>query len=281
MTWSLILIIGLLGFAFLVGLGILLVDHSRTYSLKELLASGSNSLWVVPILGAVGWIFWQVGPYLSSSPLERNTKYIAGDHTFDASPSTAAVSPNLEADNDLPAWVTSGQRNNGDVVIVPVNGGWRQSQDEALNHAAAQAAEVLHDDFRRSYPGARQWRVPVVLDDLKVLGKEHVESREMDLGSVKATMYRVHLEVELTDAVREVLASTWATRLGNYRLQVMSCVAGLLTLVFLAGSLCLRYDIKTNGHYRTWLRLATVCFVIGTALSTQQLLEYTWFLVSV
>jgi len=73
------------------------------------------------------------------------------------------------------------------------------------------------------------------------------------------------------------LINRWQPELREYRMGMLLTFGGLLTLVCFAGAVCLNVDLRTEGHYRRWLRAATVLVVIAAAAVAHGVLNSLWF----
>ncbi|HSG72016.1 MAG TPA: hypothetical protein VLA12_16480, partial [Planctomycetaceae bacterium] len=98
--------------------------------------------------------------------------------------------------------------------------------------------------------------------------------KDVPLGeNLTHDMYRIHLLVQLSDSNRQAIVQSWLPRVQEFRLFLVCLIAGMLTLCSAAGAACLRLDLKTEGKFRTWLRLATICVVLASTLATQNILS--------
>jgi hypothetical protein len=262
----------LLGVALFIGVSVVIAQTWKHWSFKGVLVSIGNLVWITPILLAIGWVGWNVAPHLRD--LERNAAYNPADVTFSRfseEPGTEfrpAVEP-----TQLDQWVLSGQVDRGDKIDVPVHGGWRESEAEARNYAQREVLRTIRQDLDLAYPATRGWKVPVPVDQIASAQTENVEvKKKLNLGSIEHDMYRVHLLVELSDKERQAILQSWLPRVQEFRLILVCLLAGMLTICSAAGATCLRLDLKTEGKFRTWLRLATICVVLASSLATQNIL---------
>ena len=275
---DLLLIAALLGVALFIGLSVLLAQNWKHWSLKKLLVSIGNLVWVAPIFLAIGWVGLIVSPYLTG--LDRDPHYQSASSEFQRnSVETASQFRPLNATDQLEPWVLSGQVDRGDVVEVPVHGGLRESEKEARKYAEREALRVVREDLWQAYPGtkSRGWGLPISSEQVRLVPVEEIEVQKVDLGSMERNMYRAHLLVELSESQRQEILQKWMPRVQEFRLFLMSLVAGMLTICSVAGATCLRLDLKTEGKFRTWLRLATICVVLASTLATQNILAQAEF----
>lgn len=284
--------IGLFCLAFLIVAGIWIAHRRQHWSLSGMIRSTVQSLWVVPILASVGWVGYLIWPHLSVEPLVRNTDYNPSRTEFvpyvkleneevDESDEYLFTgknnSPTQEVltQSELPDWVGQGVQNKGKILHVPVRSGWKLTPSAAKNSARAQAMRVIREDFSRTYPDAEKWRIDAVLEDLNAKVDESTDWKVFTFR--EEPLYQTHLLVELSDEVRGELVNRWIPELQNFRMGMLLTFGGVLTLVCFAGATCLNLDVRTEGHYRRWLRTATVLAVIAAAAVAHGVLNSLWF----
>lgn len=269
-------IMALVGVALFIGVSVLIAQNWQHWSFKRLLVSTGNLVWIAPILLAIGWVGWIVTPYLTT--LERDVAYNPADYSFQRyeGESASEFRP-LKESSQLDAWVLSGQVDRGDYLEVPVHGSLRESIEEARNYAQREALRVVRLDLFRAYPATqtRGWGLPITFEQVGLAPVENLEVvKDVPLGeNLTHDMYRVHLLVQLSDSNRHAIVQSWLPRVQEFRLILVCLIAGMLTLCSAAGAACLRLDLKTEGKFRTWLRLATICVVLASTLATQNILS--------
>lgn len=259
-------IIGSILIVFLIGGGIWIAHYKQHWTLENFQYSAGQFLWVVPMLGIVGWIGAIYAPYFSFNPLSRDAAYSAAKANFNRYQDDTEVETEGQfqvATKGISPWVTNGKTNYQEKVLVPVHGGWRESQSEAENYANRQALRVLKNDFESSFPEAEDWRIELALNDLNAVQRMEIESRNFELAGNDVQMYRTHLQVELSDTVRGRIVEAWAPQLRTFRTTVLQVGMVLLMVVFFAIGGTLSIDMKTHGVYSRWIRLASWIIVFA------------------
>jgi hypothetical protein len=263
----------LVGIALFIGVSVLIVQDRRRRSFREGLMSAAGMVWIVPILLAIGWTAWSMTPHLTS--LHRDDGYDPAQVAFPRySGDTGRLFRPAGEGGDLEPWVMSGQVDRGETIEVPVHGGWRENLEEARNHAQREVIRTVREDLSRAFPATRGWDIPPTVDQLGLFRAECIEiKQDVPMGAnLEVDMYRVHRLVELSESRRGELIRGWIPQVREFRLVLISLLAGMLTVCAAAGAACLRLDLKTDGKFRTWLRLATICAVLAAALATQNIL---------
>ena len=229
--------------------------------------AGANVAWILPMLAAVGWIGYLYSPYLSLGPLQRDTTYHPSNYDYPRFVSGTDIETEQEfkvATQGVSTWVTNGQTTHSDKVLVPVHGGWLDSQSEAENFARREVLRTLKSDFERTYPSAENWKLAFKPEDLDAIAQEYNESRDFDLNGKLVTLYRTHLQVELSDAVRSRIVESWVPQLQKFRMTVLQVFMVVLMVFFFSIGGCLSIDMRTHGAYTRRLRLAS-CFILMAA----------------
>jgi len=259
-------ICGAILITFLIGGGIWIAHYKQHWTMENFRYSVGQCLWVVPILGVVGWVGALYAPYFSLNPLSRDVEYSAAETDFNRYQDDTEVETEGQfqvATQGISPWVTNGKTNHQNKVLVPVHGGWRESQSEAENFARRQALRVLQKDFQSSFPEARNWQIELALNNLSAIPRMETESRNFTLAGNQVEMYRTHLQVELSDTVRAKVVEAWTPRLRTFRTTILQVCMVLLMIVFFAIGGALSLDMRTHGAYSRWIRFASLILVFA------------------
>jgi hypothetical protein len=175
------------------------------------------------------------------------------------SPATPAA-----AASKLPVWVQAPEADTGGPLRRVVSSQRFATVDEAWQDALTQASQVITDHLFRDDPIHSAWTVPK--DWIRAFAvREHFEETvQQNLGPVSASMYRVHLLLDLSGATGEKLAQLKKDALVTERLWLLGGGTGLLTLLFSTIAGYLRLDAATHGAYRGRLKLAAAS-ILGAA----------------
>ena len=277
---SIIALAGLILIVFLIAGGIWIAHYKQHWTLENFQYSAGQFLWVVPMLGVVGWIGAIYAPYFSFNPLSRDAAYSAAEANFNRYQDDTEVETEGQfqvATKGISPWVTNGKTNYQEKVLIPVHGGWRESQSEAENYANRQALRVLKNDFESSFPEAEDWRIELALNDLNAVQRMEVESRRFTLAGNDVQMYRTHLQVELSDTVRGKIVDAWTPRLRTFRTTILQVLMVLLMVVFFAIGGTLSIDMKTHGAYSRWIRFASLIIVFAAGMGAYMMKESLLF----
>ncbi|MBD3673578.1 MAG: hypothetical protein HUJ26_08635 [Planctomycetaceae bacterium] len=262
-------IIGSILIVFLIGGGIWIAHYKQHWTIENFRYSASQFLWVLPMLGVVGWVGSLYAPYFSLHPLKRDVEYSAAETDFYRYRDDTEVETEGQfqvAAQGISPWVTNGKTNHQDKVLVPVHGGWRESQSEAENYADRQALRVLKKDFESTFPEAQSWRIEMALRKLNAIQRMETESRQFTLAGKDVEMYRTHLQVELSNRIRGEIMKAWTPRLRTFRTTILQVCMVLLMIVFFAIGGTLSIDMRTHGAYSRWIRFASLIIVFAAGV---------------
>lgn len=267
-----VLIVGLVALTVLIGLGVAVANGLRLISLAKSAGSVLKTLWVAPMLAAIGWFGYAHSDVFESGYLDRSATYRSGDMTFDTSPGNGYPMPRgfetvaVTDEKPLKPWVREGQTTLGGTLLVPVHSGWQATEKEAHLAAQRKAMNVMRADLKLTYPEGRRLLQGVDLVGLLSVKDDQVETQEKDLGPASPTMYREHLLVQIDDTTRQSYEKLLQRHLGQSRLAVMCAGGLLLTLLWIASAAYLRFDLETKSRYRGWLKTATTAGVLAGVL---------------
>jgi hypothetical protein len=275
-----LLVVGLVALAVLIGFGVAIANGSRPLSMAKRLGGLAGTIWVVPMLAAIGWFAYAHRGAFESAQLERSAGYRPGDVTFDSSPGHHRIRSSdggnfvTPEGEPLPPWVFAEQHRQGDTLLVPIHSALWATEGEAKLDARQHALQVVKQDLQLAYPAPR--RLPLGSDVQVSVQDSAIGVEERNLGAASTKMYRAHLLVEISESTHRQFARMWRRQVGDMRLAVLCAGGLLLTLLWVASAAYLRFDLQTESRYRGWLKIATTAGVLaGVVIAHGKLANYS------
>ena len=285
--------------ALVIGLYVLSTARNQQVHVPKAGSWFATLLWALPVLAVLGYLcMLESSPLIDAlrwigepapaehsaefTPIERPPGSIVPEPKLDeeiiaAVESTADSKEPAESHPPVPEWVREPSEPGddaspvgGDGTLVVVSSGRFLTVEEAETKALAQATAELKKDFHAIYAQSGIWNLPVEVVRDRAIRKRHVEPVTHDFtigGEIKPTqMYVVHLQVELSPKVRDVLFPYWREQIVTQRLWMIGGLVGLLT--FMTGTLAayFRLDTLSGGAYRNRLKFAAVALIVSAGL---------------
>ncbi|MCC7423831.1 MAG: hypothetical protein IT428_26500 [Planctomycetaceae bacterium] len=169
--------------------------------------------------------------------------------------------------SNLPEWTRTPVSTEGDKTLIVLSSNEHPTLSEAEAEVRERAIRAINADFEKSHPSSRapfDWKVP---EGAIRFNRAHEEKVVHTVGNVTFTMFRLHRQLEISDATREVAYGAWRQGLVASRLWGAGSVLATLALIVAAVSSYLRLDGATRGAYRTRLKLATVAIIVTGGLA--------------
>ncbi len=146
--------------------------------------------------------------------------------------------------------------------------------EEAEQQVTASVVQRVMAHFHEEYPQGVSWSAPVALIDKYAVRECVGESLDKDFGNgLTQKMYRVHVLLELSPAVRQTLYASWRGQVVDRRLQVLGGLFGLVTLMLATSAGYFRLDDLSVGKYRGRLRLAAASLITAGTLIVVQIVS--------
>lgn len=267
------LVILLLVAAFIAGL--VVARHGGRQDVLRLFGRGLVSLaWAAPVLALLAYLVLQTTTTVETAPLFVDANRAAVADALDEqdrpyhSEQADDAGRNLsgEPSAELPAWVGAGRVENGAETLAVVSGGQWPTAEQAEQDALSKLLAVVKEDFARHHSGTPDWHLPENVVRAHAIRDQYLESRQRDLGSVMATMHRMHYRVELSPALRQALYPAWREQMVRGRLWQLGALAGFLTWIVGTTAAYFHLDQATAGNYRFRLKLAAVGLIVSGGL---------------
>jgi hypothetical protein len=172
-----------------------------------------------------------------------------------------------------PDWAGKEPVRDKDGVLVALSSQRFATIGEAEEQVTGQAVECVKKFYRDEYPLPGQWTVPVSVIDQAALNTMVGEMYDQDFGNgVTGKMYRAHLRLNLSPALRDALHSSWHSQVVAHRLKELGGILGLATLMLATCAGYFRLDDLTRGQYRRRLKLAAASLIAAGSLIAWQVL---------
>src|SRR5262245_11721969 len=172
-----------------------------------------------------------------------------------------------------PDWAGKEPVRGNDGVPVALSSQRFATIGEAEEQVTGQAVECVKKFYRDEYPLPGQWTVPVSVIDQTALSTMVGEMYDQDFGNgVTGKMYRAHLRLNLSPALRDALHASWHDQVVAHRLKELGGILGLTTLALATCAGYFRLDDLTRGQYRRRLKLAAASLIAAGGLVAWQAL---------
>jgi hypothetical protein len=274
-----------------------IVSH-RQNSWKVSFTQGLGSLlWASPVIAVLAFVGMRVAPQFQfgdnnrpaqdSLPtwLEEGSAKVHDAESFPPKDSSVTVDLETVPEESLPEWITYRTQRlsstkgdpQGEVWRITLESGidskdWKLSEADARASAAAKAAELVQEDFRRFYSGGT--KLPAEAIETHAVRSELVAERTFSKDSDPFQGYKVYWQVELSPKVREELSGTWKQEVAVQRAWLLGMVLALLTLISASFAAYFHLDQKSQGAHRFRLKLAATALMTAGALGVLAALPY-------
>lgn len=152
-------------------------------------------------------------------------------------------------------------------ILVSLSSQRFATLSEAEQNLTSKAVSYVKDFYREEYPLAGDWNVPVSIIERNATRQLVGEKFAQDFGNgIQGTMYRAHLQLELTQATRQALHESWHGQIVTHRLTVLGGLLGLVTMMLATSAGYFRLDDLTGGLYRRRLKLAAASLIAAGSL---------------
>lgn len=201
--------------------------------------------------------------------LKKAAKSLIGKITGKKDDPLAASEP-VDA-GGLPEWIRTPISTDGEKTLIVLSSNEHPTSAEAESEVRERAIRAINADFEKLHPSSRvpfDWKVP---EGAIRFNRAHEEKVVHTAGNVTFTMFRLHRQLEISDATREVAYGAWRQGLVESRLWGAGSVLATIALIVAGVSCYLRLDASTRGEYRTRLKLATVAVIVTGGLAAGSL----------
>lgn len=173
----------------------------------------------------------------------------------------------VETKAEAPEWADKEPVPGDKGILVSLSSQRFATMQEAEQQLTAQAVSYVKQFYHDEYPLAGDWTVPVSLIERSAVRKLVGEALNKDFGNgIQGTMYRAHLQLELTPATRQALHESWHGQIVTHRLTVLGSMLGLVTMMLATSAGYFRLDDLTGGLYRRRLKFAAASLIAAGSL---------------
>jgi hypothetical protein len=199
----------------------------------------------------------------AEAPIEQQ-QTIDQQKTTEQQKSSTTVSLNTTSAS-IPEWVNEKSILADDKRLIVLSSQQYATAEDADADIINQARNNIREELRQAYHYDGEPPIPQKDID-KYFGRRHVEQITRHAGSHTFQVFRVHRQLELSNAVRRTFEPLWRNQNGRQRLWGLTTVAGFLTLVIATLAAYFRIDTRTGSAYRGRLRFAAACLILAGAV---------------